>query len=120
MDADRGGWWCWDHLDNFGHPSATRNHPQWQTIALGHHMAAGEPRGRLWWAAAPLEPARVLGLRESFDWRGRRERTRLIVSGWWALRPERLRAGIGVLMREPAHRIMQTRQFANLKRRSEQ
>jgi hypothetical protein len=46
-------------------------------------------------------------------------RTRLLVSGHWALRPRWLRPVVSVLLLEPSHWIMQTRQFANVKRRAE-
>jgi proline iminopeptidase len=48
------------------------------------------------------------------------DRTRLVVSGYWALRPKWLRPIVSVAVLEPSHWIMQTRQFTNLKRRTEQ
>jgi hypothetical protein len=42
-----------------------------------------------------------------------------VVSGYWSLRPRWLRPITSFLFLEPSHRIMQTRQFANLKRRAE-
>jgi proline iminopeptidase len=93
---------------------------------------------------AALEPERFLGLRMSLDLRGRpfdpagarprfftdslwgflleelpARRTRLVVSGYWSLRPRWLRPVASVLVLEPSHWVMQTRQFANLKRRAE-
>ena len=47
------------------------------------------------------------------------DRTRLIVSGYADARPRLLQAVQNVLFWEPSHWIMQTRQFANLKRRAE-
>jgi hypothetical protein len=44
-------------------------------------------------------------------------RTRLVVSGYWSLRPRWLRPLMSAV--EPAHWVMQTRQFANLKRPAE-
>ena len=44
---------------------------------------------------------------------------RLLVSGYWALRPRWLQHLVSVAVLEPAHWVMQTRQFANLKRRAE-
>jgi hypothetical protein len=44
-------------------------------------------------------------------------RTRLVVSGYWVLRPGWLRPILSVALLEPAHWIMQTRQFTNLQRR---
>src|SRR5438477_13013046 len=30
MGVDRGGWYSWDRLDNFGRQSTDRIHPEWQ------------------------------------------------------------------------------------------
>ena len=46
-------------------------------------------------------------------------RTRLVVSGYTSARPRLLQTIADLLFWEPAHSIMQTRQFANLKRRAE-
>jgi hypothetical protein len=46
-------------------------------------------------------------------------RTRLVVSGYWALRARWLQPIMSFVFLEPSHWIMQTRQFANLKRRAE-
>jgi proline iminopeptidase len=46
-------------------------------------------------------------------------RTRLVVSGYAAARPRLLQALADLVFWEPAHWVMQTRQFANLKRRAE-
>ena len=144
MGVDRGGWYSWDRLDNFGHRSADRIHPEWQAISLGDRLAA-KPDGSQWWEVAALEPGRFLGLRMSLDLRGRPfdptrdrphyytdstwgfklnalngDRTRLVVSGYWALRPKWLQPIVSAVVLEPAHWIMQTRQFTNLKRRTEQ
>jgi proline iminopeptidase len=48
-----------------------------------------------------------------------RRRTRLVVSGYWRLAPSWLRGPMSVTVMEPSHWIMQTRQFANLRRRIE-
>jgi proline iminopeptidase len=144
MGADRAGWYSWDRLDNFGHRSAVRINPEWQAISLGDRLAA-TPDGSQWWEVAAVEPQRFLGLRMSLDWRGRPfdstrvppryysdsiwgfrldeldgNRTRLVVSGYWALRPKWLRPILSVMVLEPSHWIMQTRQFTNLKGRAEQ
>lgn len=143
MGADRAGWYSWDRLDNWGHASAEQIHPEWQQIALGDRLA-GTPDGSQAWEVALLEPERFLGLRMSLDLRGRSfdpagvrpraytdslwgfmlkelpgERTRLVVSGYWALRPRWLQPILSVTMLEPQHWIMQTLQFSNLKRRVE-
>ena len=141
MGVDRGGWYSWDRLDNFGHRSAERIHPEWQPIAVGDRMTA-KPDGSEWWEVAALEPARLLCLRMSLDLRGRPfdpaaarprfftdstwgfrleelpgGRTRLVVSGYWSLQPRWLRPVLSAVFLEPSHWIMQTRQFANVKRR---
>jgi proline iminopeptidase len=143
MGADRAGWYSWDHLDNWGHPSDTRIHPEWQSISVGDHLAT-MPDGSLGWEVAALEPEQFLGLRMSLDLCGRPfdpggpqpryytdslwaflleerpgNRTRLVVSGYWAFKPRWLQPIMSVLFLDLQHWIMQTRQFANLKRRVE-
>ena len=143
MGHDRGGWYSWDRLDNFGRRSTETIHPEWQEVAVGDHFGA-MPDGSEWWEVAALEPQRFLCLRMSLDLRGRpfdpagarprfftdstwgfllaalpRERTRLVVSGYWAFSPRWLQPIMSVLLLEPEHWIMQTRQFTNLKRRVE-
>jgi len=140
MGYDRAGWYSWDHLDNFGQPSATTIHPEWQNIRVGDytdHMRS--------WQVAALEPERFLALRASrdlltfrvFDPAGPRPRfytdstwsfllkplpagrTRLIASGYWDLRPHWMQPFMQLLFLDLQHWIMQTRQFANLKRLAE-
>lgn len=143
MGCGRAGWYSWDRLDNGGAPSAERIHPEWQEIAVSDHLASS-PSGSTWFEVAALEPARFLALRASFDLRGRPfdpagprprsytdslwgfllrefpgERTRLVVSGYGSARPRAVQAIIAFIFWEPAHWIMQARQFANLKRRAE-
>lgn len=143
MGVDRAVWYTWDYWRPVGRRSADRIHPEWQDIALGHHMAS-VPDGSVWWEVAALEPERFLGLRMSVDLRGRRfdpngkrprsysdslwafqlralpgERTRLVASGYWAFRPRWLQGIFGFLFIEPSTWIMQTRQFAGIKRRAE-
>lgn len=141
MGTDRAGWYSWDRLDNFDLKSAWAIHPAWQGIAVGDRLAA-KPDGSEWWEVAALEPERFLCLRMSLDLRGRPldprgtrpryytdstwgflleelpgDRTRLVVSGYWAFRPGWLRPLLSFLFLEPSHWIMQTRQFTNLRRR---
>ncbi|CAH0130262.1 hypothetical protein SRABI83_00223 [Arthrobacter sp. Bi83] len=143
MGTDRAGWYSWDRLDNFGHRSADRIHPEWQEISLGDHLAA-KPDSSQWWEVAALEPGRFLGLRMSLDLRGRPfdpartrprhytdsiwgfelhewpgQKSRLVVSGCWSLQPKWLQPILSIAMLEPSHWIMQTRQFSNLKRLAE-
>ena len=93
---------------------------------------------------AALEPGRFLALRAPLDLRGRpfdtagprprffsdslwgflleelpEGRTRHAISGYASARPRLVQAIGNFLFWEPAHWIMQTRQFANLKRRAE-
>jgi hypothetical protein len=143
MGCDRAGWYSWDRLDNGGAESARHLHSDWQQIAVGDHLASS-PSGRSWFEVAAVDPPRILALRASvdlrghpFDPRGPRPsfftdslwgfrltdlddgRTRLVVSGYTASRPRPFTALGDALFWEPAHWVMQTRQFANLKRRAE-
>ena len=38
LGGDRAGWHSWDLLDNAGRRSAREVHPEWQHLALGHHV----------------------------------------------------------------------------------
>jgi hypothetical protein len=143
MGHDRAGWYSWDLLDNFGANSADRIHPEWQAIAVGDRLAT-TPSGGQWFEVAAVDPPRFLALRAAFDFRGRPlaptglrprvytdsvwcfllhelpgGRTRLVVSGYAAERPRPVQAMIDFLIWEPAHWVMQKRQFANLRRRAE-
>jgi hypothetical protein len=145
MGYGRAGWYSWDHLDNFGQPSAEELHPEWQDIHVGDFLGPLEGPTSRAWAVAALEPERFLGLRASFDLRKGRwfdpagppprfstdslwgflltplpdSRTRLVVSGYWAFRPRWLQPLMRVLFLDLEHWVMQTRQFRNLKRRVE-
>jgi hypothetical protein len=144
MGCDRAGWYSWDRLDNGGAPSAERLHPEWQEIKLGDRLKS-TPSGGAWFEVAALEPERFLGLRAPINLRTMRpfdtrkphpryyldslwgfqlkplpgERTRLVVSGYAKARPRSLQKAADLIFWEPAHWIMQMRQFANLKRRAE-
>lgn len=145
MGYGRAGWYSWDHLDNLGRASEWQLHPEWQNIQVGDFLAPETGPVARSWAVAALEPERFLGLRATyelprmrwFDPAGRWPRfytdslwgfqlqekpggrTRLIVSGYWHLRPRWLQPLLSLLVLEPSHWIMQTRQFTNLKRRAE-
>jgi hypothetical protein len=143
MGHDRAGWYSWDRLDNFGRRSAERVHREWQGINLGDRLA-GTPDGSQWWEVAALERERFLGLRMSLDLHGRPfdhtrgrprhftdslwgflledlqdGRTRLVVSGYWDFEPRWLRPLLSIVLLEPSHWIMQTRQFTKIKRQAE-
>ena len=143
MGCDRAGWYSWDRLDNAGRQSARRVHPAWQSLSVGQHLSS-VPSGDHWFEVAALEPERFLGLRATFSLTGRQlapaarrphsftdslwafqlkelpgGRTRLIVSGYSVSRPRLLFALANLLFWEPAHWVMQTRQFTNLKQRAE-
>lgn len=140
MGLDRGGWYSWDNLDNWGHTSAERVHAEWQHIEKGQHLSS-MPDGSEWWEVASIEPERLLALRASIDLKGRPfdsrgprprhysdstwsfllkplaqgRKTRLVVSGYWHLEPRWLQNVISIMPLEPAHWIMQMRQFQKIK-----
>lgn len=143
MGCDRAGWYSWDRLDNGGVASSAQIHPEWQDMSVGDHLASS-PGGSGWFEVVKVEPERFLALRASLDLRGAPfeasgsrprffsdslwafrleelagEQTRLVVSGYACSNPRPLTAIGDFVFWEPAHWIMQTRQFANLKRRAE-
>jgi proline iminopeptidase len=144
MGCDRAGWYSWDWLDNGGVPSGEQIRAEWQELLVGDRLAS-TPSGGAWFEVAALDPERFLGLRAPINLRGGRpfdtagprprfyidalwgfqlkelpeERTRLIVSGYASARPRLLQVIADLFFWEPAHWVMQTRQFANLKRRAE-
>jgi proline iminopeptidase len=143
MGADRGGFYSFDRLDNGGRPSAERIHPQWQDLREGDRMAV-VPDGSHWFDVARLDPERALVLRASlalpsgrcFDPEGPLPRaftdgtwgfflsptaeghTRLVVTGRSRERPRAPVRAVNAVSWEPAHWIMQLRQFAGLRRRA--
>jgi len=144
MGLNRGGWYSWDHLDNWGSASAESLHPEWQAIEVGDHLPA-MPDGSMGWEVAALEQGRFLCLRMSLDLGGNPfdpagprpryytdstwsfllkeapgNRSRLVVSGYWTLRPHRLQPIASVTLLEIQHFVMQAQQFHNLRRRVEQ
>ena len=144
MGYGRGGWYSYDRLDNAGRPSAETVVPEWQNIKMGDRLTAGSS-GRAWFTVAGLDPGRALVLRASndprrgasFDPSGPRprwftdgtwefvlealdgDRTRLIVGGTSTGRPWPLDRLAKVLFWEPAHFIMQRKQFREITRRAE-
>jgi hypothetical protein len=143
MGGDRGGWYSWDWLDNNGEPSADRTVPEWQSLDEEQHLYR-VPKGPNWWIVVVLEPSRTLVLHmsytlpagHSFDpglgpqppayldgtWGfhlrpAPRGGTRLVVRTRSRSRPRLLARPWDLLIGEPAHFLMQTGQFHNLRRR---
>lgn len=147
MGGDRGGWYAWDSLDNDGRPSAQHIVPEWQSLEVGQHLRAAPAPGTRdpnWFTVAMVDPNRTLVLRSSYalpSGRGFDPRSssapRAYVEGIWGFhlrptpdggtrlvtrtqgrsRPRVLTAPLSLLVFEPTHFIMQTRQFHNLRRR---
>ena len=145
LGGNRGGWYSWDRLDNAGRPSATKVHPEWQKLAVGdyvQYVTAGGPVDA--WEVAALEPNRFLGLRGLTDLRGRNldpkqprpsgyveglwgfllneltgGRTRLVISGYQAIRPRWLGRFVFFWLYVPVTWIMQARMLVVLKRNIE-
>ncbi len=142
MGCGRAGWYSYDRLDNSGVPSAERIVPEWQKLEVGDRLAA-DPRGRWWFTVVELEPERTLVLRSGLDLRARQldleaSRPRWFSDGIWSFhleelegktrllvrtrgtgRPRALLALAGGLFGDPAHFVMQRKQFRGLKRRAE-
>jgi hypothetical protein len=142
MGNDRAGWYSWDLLDNGGRPSTDRIVPEWQDLAVGDRVPA-VPSGEIYFRVEVLDPGRTLVLRSdlelpsgrSVDPRGPLPRaysdgiwafhlrplpdgcTRLIVRTRGRGEPSAANRLFAWLFGEPAHFIMQQRQFRNLRRR---
>ncbi|WP_396451967.1 DUF1918 domain-containing protein [Actinomadura sp.] len=142
MGCGRAGWYSWDLLDNGGRPSADRIVPEWQDVTAGTRIPA-VPSGAFYFLVEILDPARTLVLRSDielpsgrpFDPRGPLPAaytdgiwafhlrplpdggTRLIVRTRGRGKPAAVDRLTGRLFGEPAHFIMQHRQFRNLRRR---
>jgi len=145
MGCNRGGWYSWDRLDNGGQPSADRIVPEWQSLEKGQRLDS-IPSGDAWFTVAVLVPDRTLVLRADvrlpsgrpFEvksgplprayvdsiWGFHLEpapggNTRLAVRTRGRSRPRLITRPMDMLLWEPAHLIMQTRQFHNLRERVE-
>lgn len=142
MGYGRAGWYSWDRLDHYGIPSARELHPEWQSLFVGQRVPATRD-GRYGFDVAALEPERHLALRAVMSggrqldpaaprprsysdavWSFRLEelpgaRTRLVVAVDQVTRGQAWGALLGYLFWEPAHFVMQLRQFSNLRRRLE-
>jgi proline iminopeptidase len=146
MGWDRGGWYSWDRLDNAGRPSAREVHPEWQDLAAGDQLKFWAPGAGPVdaYAVAVLEPNRFLGLHGLSDLRGRildpkqsrpsaymeglwgfllnelpGGRTRLVIGGYQALRPQWLERFAFYWLYIPVVWPMQARMLAVLKRNIE-
>lgn len=141
MGGDRGGWYAWDWLDNAGRPSADRIVPEWQALDVGQHLYRA-PRGPMnWFTVVVLEPTRSLVLRGSYGLlTGRsladrsapppwawvdglwgfhlqptpRGHTRLVIRQRSRSHPPVFARMYELLVGEPVHVAMQTRQLHNL------
>jgi proline iminopeptidase len=144
MGCGRAGWYSWDRLDNAGDASAQHILPEWQHLAVGDQLPS-VPDGRAWFEVASLIPGRELVLQASIDLRTGRsydprgQRPRFFVNSTWSFlleerpdgatrllvrtrgtgRPKLLQKLSDIVFWEPAHVIMQTRQFSGLRRRTQ-
>lgn len=144
MGTDRAGFYSWDLLDNGGEPSADRIHPEWQDLEVGGRINAVP--GRSWFDVEMMVPECTLVLRasldlgsgESFNPSERRPRaymdgiwsfhlspidegrTRLIVRSVGTSKPKAFARISDLFFFGPAHWIMQTMQFVELRGRVEQ
>ncbi|MFI2368000.1 hypothetical protein [Streptomyces sp. NPDC018833] len=140
MGCNRAGWYSWDRFDNGGQRSADRIVRDWQSLEVGQHLDA-VPSGDAWFTVAVLDTQKTLVLRSAlvlpfgrpFDplsgtapgsyvdsiWGfhlapAAGGRTRLVVRTRSRSRPRLLTRPMDVLFWEPAHLVMQSRQFHNL------
>jgi proline iminopeptidase len=143
MGFDRAGWYSWDRLDRGGQPSSDRIVPEWQDLTEGQRLDA-TPDGQTWFTVAVADPHRTLVLRSEIELPSGHSlqsrlgpwprayldgiwgfhlrpapggRTRLVVRTRGRGRPLRFTRPFNLLVGEPAHFIMQTRQFHNLRAR---
>ena len=147
MGGDRGGWYSWDWLDHYGEPSADRIVPAWQHLETGQRLTAARDRRIWFTVAvlepdrtlvlhSELELPSGHSVVHAPDTgpvpepRGYAEgiwgfhlrpepgaRTRLVVRTRGRSRPRALTRPFDLLLGEPAHFVMQTRQFHNLRAR---
>jgi hypothetical protein len=144
MGGNRGGWYSWDSLDNNGERSADRIVPEWQNLEEGQHLHRAPKGPTNWWTVVVLEPNRTLVLRTSYKsltgqsydprsgpmpraytdgiWGFHLQsapggRTRLVTRTRNWSRPRLLARPFGLLLGEPVHFVMQTRQLHNLRTR---
>jgi proline iminopeptidase len=144
MGCDRAGFYSFDGLDNGGRPSADRIHTQWQNLRAGDRIASAPDASR-WFDVALLVPERALVLRASVTVPAARNfdpadglpgaysdstwgfflrpaadgHTRLVVTGKARGTPHVAVAVANWLLWDPAHWVMQLKQFRGLRRRAE-
>lgn len=144
MGCDRAGFYSFDRLDNGGRPSADRIHERWQNLTEGDRIASDRDAGR-WFDVALLVPERALVLRASLTVPAARNfdpadalpgaysdstwgfflrpivggHTRLVVTGKARGKPHAAVAVANWLFWDPAHWVMQLKQFRGLRRRAE-
>jgi len=141
MGGDRAGFYSWDRLDHHGVPSADCIVPEWQSLEVGQRLNL-EPSGQNWMTVAVLEPNRTLVLRSNFELPSGHSfdtqsgpQSRVYLDGIWGFhlrpapsgqtrlvartrgksRPRPFMGAFDLLLGEPTHFIMQTRQFHNLR-----
>lgn len=143
MGGHRGGWYSWDWLDNNGQPSADHILPEWQSLQLGQHLYRVPESSANWWTVVALEPNHTLVLQASYGLTGQSYdprtgpvpaahtegiwgfhlapvpggRTRLVTRTRSRSGPRLLTGPLGILVGEPVHFVMQTRQLHNLRAR---
>ena len=143
MGVGRAGWYSWDRLDNGGKPSADRIVPEWQNLQVGQRLNV-VPGGQGWMTVAMVEPGRALVLRASAELPSGRSfeprpahlprafldgiwgfylqpapagKTRLVAHSHGRYHPRLLGNAFSLVVGEPAHFIMSTRQFHGLRTR---
>lgn len=141
MGSDRAGFYSWDLLDNGGEPSAKRIHPEWQDLAEGGRI--NTVPGRSWFDVPLMVPECTLVLRASLDLGSGRSfnpaerrpraymdgvwsfhlspldegKTRLVVRSVGTSKPKALAQISDLFFFGPAHWVMQTMQFVELRAR---
>jgi hypothetical protein len=144
MGCDRAGFYSFDRLDNGGRPSADHINPEWQQLQPGDRIASAPDASR-WFDVALVAPERVLVLRATLSVPAARNidpadelpraysdstwgfflrptadgHTRLVVTGKARGAPHPLIAASNWLLWDPAHWVMQRKQFAGLRHRAE-
>ncbi len=143
MGGERAGFYSWDRLDHGGKPSADRIVPEWQSLQVGQRLNT-EPSGQNWMTVELLEPNRTLVLRSNFELPSGHSfdprsgpKSRVFLDGIWGFYLRSAPGGktrliahtrgrtsrqpfmtpFSLLLGEPVHFIMQTRQFHGLRSR---